>query len=152
MIVLLNRHHMAFICRDGDNNPIFFSVKLLATPAAIRSKKPIGHFLLGLHVLIMFWFIHFFIIVKSIRCLLWKVSFITLISFFRQNQTHIYSLTFLTKTSVYNSIFFSLLFLFSVPWLLLLEIRHLLFYKITRMIILHGIDIISLSGLGTIPS
>lgn len=130
----------------------FFLRKATSTSAAIRSKKPIGHFLLGLHVLIMFWFIHFFIIVKSIRCLLWKVSFITLISFFRQNQTHIYSLTFLTKTSVYNSIFFSLLFLFSVSWLLLLEIRHLLFYKITRMIILHGIDIISLSGLGTIPS
>lgn len=130
----------------------FFLRKATSTSAAIRSNKPIGYFLLGLHVLIMFWFIHFFIIVKSIRCLLWKVSFITLISFFRQNQTHIYSLTFLTKTSVYNSIFFSLLFLFSVPWLLLLEIRHLLFYKITRMIILHGIDIISSSGLGTIPS
>lgn len=152
MIVLLNRHHMAFICRDGDNNPIFFSVKLLATPAAIRSKKPIGHFLLGLHVLIMFWFIHFFIIVKSIRCILLKVSFITLISFFpTESNPYLFS-HFSYKNISIQFYFFSLLFLFSVPWLLLLEIRHLLFYKITRMIILHGIDIISLSGLGTIPS
>lgn len=128
----------------------FFLRKATSTSAAIRSKKPIGHFHLGLHVLIMFWFIHFFIIVKSIRCLLWKVSFITLISFSdRIKPISILSL-FLQKHQY--TILFSLLFLFSVPWLLLLEIRHLLFYKITRMIILHGIDIISLSGLGTIPS